>query len=158
MDRSRISSNPAPGAPCRASNNLGLSAAMSAKTSVGQGGPPTSGAVQPHLPREPSKEDMELAQQLVNHAQGIQIVPREHASQPSQPQPPQLREPSMSAPSNYTAGTDSQQMRYSQSQIAQNPGPQNEGASGNRRSMGAVQGSGQMCRWVYSRVQVRKRN
>ena len=36
--------------------------------------PPSSAALRsaPGLPREPSKEDIELAQQLVNHAHGIQ--------------------------------------------------------------------------------------
>jgi len=97
----------------------------------------------PHIQREPSKEDIELAQQLVNHAQGIQSGQQNLTTQ----QQPDLRETSI------IATTGSQQpdaeTQYGQtvtdnilrlqngSELSPVPG---------RRSLGASGGGGQMCR------------
>ncbi|KAF2149004.1 hypothetical protein K461DRAFT_56210 [Myriangium duriaei CBS 260.36] len=56
--------------------------ATSHQTPPTMAAPPSISA--PTLPREPSKEDIELAQQLVNHAQGIQHGLRDQETHPPQ--------------------------------------------------------------------------
>lgn len=97
----------------------------------------------PHIQREPSKEDIELAQQLVNHAQGIQSGQQSITVQ----QQPDQRESSIivaassqqpnSEPQYSHNETDTILRLQNGSELSPVPG---------RRSLGVNGGGGQMCR------------
>ncbi|GAB7343192.1 hypothetical protein MBLNU457_1260t1 [Dothideomycetes sp. NU457] len=93
------------------------------------------------MQREPSKEDIELAQQLVNHAQGIQS-----GQQPVTNQQQDQREASISQ----SAGVHQVNGESPYAQSASDPVTRlQNGSDGSpitgRRSLGATGGAGQMC-------------
>ena len=97
------------------------------------------------LHREPSKEDIELAQQLVNHAQGIQYAQRDQQGRDLPPQ----REPSISSNSREHAlpSQFSNQQDVPPDAVAGNELASDGQMVNGRRSLGAPAG-GQMCRSV----------
>lgn len=95
----------------------------------------------PHVQREPSKEDIELAQQLVNHAQGIQSGPQNGPGQATA----QREESIEPAAGNHQQGLEPQLSQTGPESGARVQNGLETSPFAARRSLGPS-GGGQMCR------------
>lgn len=134
-------------------NTLGSIATMSTNQTTTGGSNPAPLALSPapamRLSREPSKEDLELAEQLVNHSKGIQQRPREAAAQPGSDT---SEAPSHSGPEHQThggeAGETKTQAEHGSANNLPVQQPVHEMQNPHQRPSLGVPAGGQVCRYV----------
>ncbi|PSK38072.1 hypothetical protein B9Z65_1263 [Elsinoe australis] len=103
--------------------------------------PVSSATPSSNVQREPSKEDIELAEQLVNHAKGIQHNARDQSSLPPPPYTMETSSQRLSASPNSNTDPSPQPYQSTTSEMQQSP----NGTSQARRNPNSAITTGQIC-------------